>query len=92
MRIKIALPGQASMPGQFFFSTLLHCPDRASFRIMTSNPTDSEWYSTPRDKRKRKGVELTLSAEARKRLDSLAKGTTMSAVVEALIMKAKARK
>ena len=56
---------------------------------MTSNPTDSEWYSTPRDKRKRKGVELTLSPEARKRLDSLAKGTTMSAVVEALIMKAR---
>jgi len=56
---------------------------------MTSNPTDSEWYSTPRDKRKRKGVEVTLSPEARKRLDALAKGTTMSAVVEALIMRAK---
>ena len=56
---------------------------------MTSNPTDSEWYSTPRDKRKRKGVEVTLSPEARKRLDALAKGTTMSSVVEALIMRAK---
>ena len=57
-------------------------------RTMGSS-TDSEWYSTPRDKRKRKGVEVTLSPEARKRLDALAKGTTMSAVIEALIMKVK---
>jgi len=56
---------------------------------MTGNPTDSEWYSTPRDKRKRKGVEVTLSPEARKKLNALAKGSTMSAIVEALIMRAK---
>lgn len=54
------------------------------------NPVDSEWYSTPRGKRKRRGVELTISPEARKKLDKLAKGSTMSAVVEELIMKAKA--
>ncbi len=53
------------------------------------NAIDSEWYSTSREKRKRKGVEVTLSPEARKKLDSLAKGTTMSAVIEALIMRAK---
>ncbi len=56
---------------------------------MASNPTESEWYSTPRAKRTRKGVEVTLSPEARKKLDALAKGSSMSAVVEALIMKAK---
>ncbi len=58
---------------------------------MASNAIDSEWYSTPRGKRKRKGVEVTLSPEARKRLDVLARGTTMSAVVEALIMKARTK-
>lgn len=51
------------------------------------NDPDSEWYSTPRVKRKRKGVEITLSPEARKKLNALAKGTTMSAIVEAMIMK-----
>lgn len=56
------------------------------------NPIESEWYSTPRDKRKRKGVEVTLSPEARKELDALAKGSTMSAVIEAWLMrKARAR-
>ncbi len=56
------------------------------------NPVESEWYSTPREKRKRKGVEVTLSDEARKELNALAKGSTMSAVIEAwLIRKARAR-
>jgi len=56
------------------------------------NPVDSEWYSTPRDKRKRKGVEITLSDDARKELNALAKGSTMSAVIEAWLMRAAARR
>jgi hypothetical protein len=56
---------------------------------MSSNPVESEWYSTPRAKRKRKGVEVTLSPEARKKLDRLARGSTMSSVIEELIMKAR---
>lgn len=59
---------------------------------MASNPTDSQWYSTPRTKRKRKGVEITLSPEARKELDALAKGTTMSAVIDAWLLRAAARR
>lgn len=57
---------------------------------MPSNPEDSEWYSTPRKKRKRKGVEVCLSPEARKKLDRLARNSTMSSVIEELIMKARA--
>lgn len=58
---------------------------------MAGNPKSSEWYSTPRDRRARKGVEVTLSDEARARLDAIAKkrGETRSAIVEALIMAAK---
>ncbi len=57
---------------------------------MPSNP-DSEWFSTPRDKRKRKGVEVCLSDEARKKLNALARESTMSAIVEALILGAALR-
>lgn len=58
---------------------------------MSSNPKDSPWYSTPRNARKRRGVEVTLSDEARAKLDKLVKKskTSRSAVVEALIMEAK---
>ncbi len=58
---------------------------------MTGNPRTSSWYSTPKAKRKRKGVELTLSDEARAKLKRLARkrGTSMSGVVEELILEAK---
>lgn len=57
---------------------------------MSGNPKDSEWYSTPRSKRKRRGIEITLSDEARQRLDELAEERIQlkSAVVEDLIMQA----
>jgi predicted transcriptional regulator len=53
---------------------------------------DSPWYSTPRAKRLRKKLEITLSSEARAKLDRLAeahKDRTLSAVVEDLILDAK---
>jgi hypothetical protein len=55
---------------------------------MPGNPKDSEWYSTPRGKRVRKGIEVTLSDEARDRLERMAKARKVSraAVIEALIM------
>ncbi len=58
---------------------------------MTGNPKASAWYSTPNAKRRRKGVEVTLSDEARAKLKRLARkrGTSMSGVVEALILEAK---
>ncbi len=60
-------------------------------RQVTGNPKASAWYSTPNAKRRRKGVELTLSDEAREKLKRLAKkrGVSMSAVVEELIREAK---
>ncbi len=58
---------------------------------MPGNPTDSPWYSTPSAARKRKPVVLTLSDEARERLAKLAaaQDTSMSALVEHLILGAK---
>ncbi len=53
---------------------------------MPGNPKDSPWRSTPQDKRKRKRIELTLSAEARERLEVLAPGGLRSAFVEGLIL------
>lgn len=53
-------------------------------------PKTSPWESTPQGKRKRKKVQITLSDEARAKLDRLAKAPGMrSAVVEGLIMEAK---
>jgi hypothetical protein len=58
---------------------------------MTGNPKDSEWYVTLQEKRKRKLVSLTLSDEARAKLEALAEGrkAKKSEVVEDLILKAK---
>ena len=57
---------------------------------MAGNPKDSPWYATPQEARRRKAVILTLSDEARARLDALAeqRGTSKSALVEALIASA----
>jgi hypothetical protein len=55
---------------------------------MPGNPKTSKWYATPRSARKRKKLEITLSDEARARLEILAekRGLTLSATVEALIL------
>lgn len=56
---------------------------------MTGNPKSSPWYTTPRPKRKRRGLEITLSDEAREMLERLAArwcDGNKSACVEALIM------
>lgn len=55
---------------------------------MGGNPKDSPWRSTPRAARKRKGVELMLSDEARIRLDQMAfeRGVSRSALVEEMIL------
>lgn len=45
---------------------------------MTGNPKGSDWYSTPRTERKRKGMQLTLSDEAVERLEKLAERRKMS--------------
>lgn len=57
---------------------------------MAGNPKRSKWFSIPQKKRVRKMISVTLSDDARKRLDKLAKnrGTHKSAVVEALILAA----
>ena len=59
---------------------------------VTGNPKGSPWRSTPRDKRHRKPITLTLSDEARERLDELAPDGTRSAFVEDLIMNAEPSK
>lgn len=57
---------------------------------MAGNPKHSEWRSTPRKKRGRPGVQLTLSPEAMEALQALAgPGGSKSAVVEELILDAK---
>jgi hypothetical protein len=60
---------------------------------MAGNPKDSQWYSTPREKRARKGIEVTLPDEALNRLERMAKArkVSRSQVVEALIMAAPIR-
>ena len=60
---------------------------------MTGNPKGSDWYSTPRTERKRKGMQLTLSDEAVERLEKLAerRKTSKSKVVEELVMAAPLR-
>lgn len=57
---------------------------------MPGNPKNSEWYSTPKSRRKRLQIELTLSIAAREKLRKLAAktGESRSAVVERLILAA----
>ncbi len=53
---------------------------------MTGNPKQSKWYATPRTARKRKKLEITLSDEARAKLDRMAGKGQKSAVIERLIL------
>lgn len=57
-----------------------------------SNKKGSAWYSAPRAKRKRKGIELMFEDETHEVLSALAEGDpdgrTRSEIVEALIWKA----
>lgn len=57
------------------------------------NPKDSLWYSTPSTARKRKPFTITLTEEARERLEKQAKarGISRSQVLEALVMAAPIR-
>ncbi len=56
---------------------------------MTGNPKGSPWRSTPRTKRKRPGVQLTLSPEAMAALERLAgPAGSKSAIVEELVLDA----
>jgi hypothetical protein len=63
---------------------------------MAGNPKTSKWYGgAARSVRKRKGVEITLGAEAREKLERLAQAHelgTKSAVVEDLILDAKEKR
>lgn len=45
---------------------------------MPGNPKDSEWYSTPRSARRRKGIELTLPDDVVERLEKIAKARGIS--------------
>ena len=60
---------------------------------MGRNAKDSEWYSTPRAARTRKGIEVTLPDAALERLEKIAtaRGVSRSQVVEALVMAAPLR-
>src|SRR5678816_486476 len=62
-----------------------------ALRLPTMGRKDDPWYSTPRAMRKRRGIEITLSDDARARLEWLAaeRGVALSRVVEDLIMEAK---
>lgn len=57
------------------------------------NPKDSQWYSTPAGARKRKPFTITLSDEAKARLEkqARARGVSRSQVLEALVMAAPIR-
>jgi hypothetical protein len=55
---------------------------------VSGNPKQSKWYATPRDARKRKKIEISLSDEAREKLDRLAAGGHRSPVIERLILEA----
>lgn len=55
---------------------------------MPSNPKTSPWYNTPRAKRKRKGLLVYLSDEAKARLELLVGPGMRSAFIEKLIMDA----
>lgn len=55
---------------------------------MTEKQKETQWYSTPREARKRKPIGITLSDEAQERLEKQAKARkcSRSQVVEAFIM------
>ena len=55
---------------------------------MPSNPKESKWYSTPKAARQRKPIGITLSDEARDRLDRMAKARKLSRseIIEEMIM------
>lgn len=57
------------------------------------NQKDSPWYSTPAGARKRKPFTITMSEEAKERLEKQAKARkcSRSQVVEALVMAAPIR-
>lgn len=55
---------------------------------MGGNPKTSKWRSTAQADRKRKPIQVTLSDEARARLELLAPRGMVSAFVEGLIMAA----
>ena len=57
------------------------------------NAKDSPWYSTPASARKRKPFTITLSEEAKERLEKQAKarGIPRSQVLEELVMAAPIR-
>ena len=57
---------------------------------MPGNPKDSEWYQTPRSKRRKRALEMTIEPELRTRLDLIAKrrGMTRTALVEEWIRNA----
>lgn len=56
---------------------------------MAGNPKGSKWWNTPQGLRKRKHLKLTLSDEARAKLDRLAiRYGSRSAAVEKLIEEA----
>ena len=55
---------------------------------MGGNPKDSEWRSTPREKRHRGELSVTISKEAREKLERAvtATGAARSAIVERLLL------
>ncbi len=53
---------------------------------MPSNPKTSKWFSAARTKRKRKGIEIMLSDEARGALDEMAPRGLRSTFIERLIL------
>ena len=58
---------------------------------MTGNPRSSPWRNTPRAKRRRRPIEITLSDEARAALDALAPHGRRSELVERLVLEELAR-
>lgn len=59
---------------------------------MASNPKTSKWYATPNALRARKNMTVTLSADARAKLELLApQYGSRSAAIEALVMAALVR-
>lgn len=55
---------------------------------MGRNVKGTKWYATPRAVRARKPLAITLSDEARAKLERLAADTSKSAVVERLVLEA----
>ena len=58
--------------------------------FVAGNPKGSDWYSTPKERRTRLPIELTLSFEAHRKLRKLAAKSSVSrsAIVEQLILAA----